>query len=158
MTPFRHVRHLVTRFFGVVMSTRLGPNAQYEIAALLNATEADLFWRQQPIDQRHSFQVAQRVAATVGANREAMAAALLHDVGKAQSNVGPIGRSLATVLDALHLPLPDRWRRYRDHGALGAAELERIGASRLAVSFARGDRGTDQDPVLWQALVDADNA
>ncbi len=158
MTPLRHGWHLVTRFFGVITHHRLGPLEQDEIAGLLSPAEADLFWRQQPIDQRHSYDVAQRVKATVGPNREAMVAALLHDVGKKRSNLGPIGRSLATVAYSLRLPLPMRWRMYREHGRLGATELERVGASSLAVNFARGARGIGDDPALWQALVDADNA
>lgn len=158
MTPLRRFWHLVTRFVGVVTSTRLSPQAQDEISQLLSPGEAALFWRQQPMDQRHAYEVAQRVEAAAGGERRAMVAALLHDVGKAHSALGPIGRSLATTFDAFHIPMPDRWRRYRNHGTLGATDLETIGADPLAVSFARGTGGADIDPELWQALVDADNA
>jgi hypothetical protein len=158
MTPLRHFWHLVTRFFGVIGSRRLDPPAQDEVNQLLSSAEAELFWRQQPIDQRHAYEVAMRVQTKVGPDRAALAAALLHDVGKTPSNLGPISRSLATTFGALHLPLPAAWRRYREHGAIGAAELEKIGADDLAVSFARGYASGDIDAKLWQALIDADNA
>lgn len=158
MSPLRHFWHLVTRFFGVLTSKRLGPRAQDEINRLLSSAEAALFWRQQPIDQRHAYEVAQRVGTVLGDNREAMVAALLHDVGKAKSNLGPISRSLATSLDVLRLPVPAQWQMYRDHGSMGAEELERIGAPPIAVSFARGKAGAGDDPAVWRALVDADNA
>jgi hypothetical protein len=158
MTPLRHFWHLVTRFFGVIGSRRLDPPAQDEVNQLLSSAEAELFWRQQPIDQRHAYEVAMRVQAKVGPDRSALAAAFLHDVGKTPSNLGPIGRSLATTFGALHLPLPAPWRQYREHGEIGAATLEKIGADDLAVSFARGDATGDIDAKLWQALIDADNA
>ena len=112
------------------------------------------------MDQRHAYDVAQRVHSELGENGPAIKAALLHDVGKRHSDVGPIGRSLATVFDALRLPLPADWRRYRDHGELGAADLELIGADDLCVAFARGrfDPATAADQSTWDALVAADNA
>ena len=160
MTALRQIRHLVTRFFGVVTGDPLGPGAQVEVNEILEPAAAALFWEQDSIDQQHAFEVAQRVRAGLGFDRTALAASLLHDVGKRHCDVGPIGRSLATVFDAVHLPMPDGWRRYRDHGALGAADLEAIGASTLAVSFARGDiapaDGIDED--VWNVLVAADDA
>jgi hypothetical protein len=156
----RHVRHLVVRFFSVLRSTPLGPHDQDEVNALLAEPAAALFWQQDPIDQRHAFQVAQRVRQRLGEDRPALAAALLHDVGKRHSAAGPIGRSLATVLGALRLPVPPDWRRYLDHGELGAADLRAIGADALTVAFAAGRRGEDGEvrPEVWEALLAADDA
>jgi hypothetical protein len=156
----RHLRHLISRFFGVITSRPLSPVEQLSVAASLSSPEATLYWEQHSIDQRHSYTVATRVEATVGENRAAVAAALLHDVGKRHSSIGPIGRSLATLADLTGLPLPSDWRRYRDHGELGAADLVAVDADPLAVAFAADP---DEPPIgidgqVWDALRAADDA
>ncbi len=160
MNPVQNVKHLVTRFFGALTSSLLGPVAQAEISEVLPRDQAALFWEQDQIDQRHAYEVAVRVRQSIGDDPAAFVAALLHDVGKRHSNAGPIGRSLATVLDSVRLPLPADWRRYRDHGVIGAADLQEVGADGLAVAFAKGDRDGDDsiDADVWAALVEADNA
>jgi hypothetical protein len=155
MTPFRHVWHLATRFLGVLLSRPLGPGRQDDVARILTPAEADLFFRQQAMDQRHGYLVAQRVKASLPGNRDAIAAALLHDVGKATSKLGPVARSVATILATVRIPLASRWRAYRDHGTIGAAELQAAGARPLAVGFAAGQPTGDSR--VWQALVEADN-
>lgn len=160
MTPLQNVMHLATRFLGAVTSSPLGPAAQAEVNAVLTEEQAALFWEQDPIDQRHAYEVAQRVRQRLGEDPSATKAALLHDVGKRHSSAGPIARSLATVLDTANLPLPADWRSYRNHEILGAMDLQEIGADLLAVAFARGRSDDDQsiDPNVWAALVEADNA
>jgi hypothetical protein len=156
----RHARHLVSRFFGVLGNRSLSPIEQLSVAASLTEAEASVFWDQHPIDQRHAYVVAARVEGALGENREAVAAALLHDTGKRHSSAGPVGRSLATIADGLRLPLPADWRRYRNHGPLGASDLEALGASRLSIAFARGhnDPPGEIDSDVWQALQAADDA
>lgn len=160
MTALRQVRHLVSRFFGVVTSKRLGPRAQDEVNTTLTPDAANLFWAQAAIDQRHSYDVAQRVRSSLGDDRAALQAALLHDVGKRHSTLGPVTRSLATIFDAARLPMPMQWRKYRDHGPLGAADLAEIGADAMTVAFARGTFELTEaiDQRAWDALVAADNA
>lgn len=155
MTPFRHVWHLATRLFGVVLSRPLGPGRQDDVARILTTAEAELFFRQQAMDQRHGYVVAQRVKASLPGNRDAIAAALLHDVGKVTSKLGPVARSLATVFATVRIPVGSRWRAYLDHGTIGAAELQAAGARPLAVAFAAGQPTGDSR--VWRALVDADN-
>jgi hypothetical protein len=125
------------------------------VSRILDGDEARLFWDQQAIDQRHAYTVAVRVAEAAAGQTNAMAAALLHDVGKRHSRLGPIGRSLATVADSLRLPMPARWRSYRNHGAVGAHDLRAIGADPLAIAFAGGDDGGD--PVTLALLRAADD-
>ena len=144
------------RFFGVVTGTPLGPRQQDEVRDALTPAEAGLFFRQQPIDQRHAYEVALRVSSELPGNEDAVAAALLHDVGKTHSMLGAVTRSLATVCSLLHLPMPERWRLYRDHGELGAADLRAAGARPLAVAFADGRRTGDDR--VWNVLVAADDA
>lgn len=160
MTALRQSRHLVSRFLGVVTSKRLSPEAQDEVNEILAPDAANLFWDQPAIDQRHAYDVSQRVRSTLGDDASALEAALLHDVGKRHSNLGAVTRSLATVFDATHLPMPTNWRRYRDHGLLGALDLVAIGADPLAVAFARGTIEPTEviDQRVWDALVAADDA
>ena len=119
-----------------------------------------MFFAQSPADQRHGHDCARWVAAGIdGAGP--VRAALLHDVGKRHSRLGTLGRSLATIAIKLRLPLSARWRQYRDHGALGAAELSRLGAEALVVGFAgehHGGRPPGFDQTVWDTLQSADVA
>lgn len=158
MRPLRTALHLAKRFFGVLASKPLGPGDQDYVNGVLPRDQAALFWELDAIDQRHCFEVAMRVRSVLGDDAGAIRAALMHDIGKRHSRLGPVSRSLATVFDVVGFRLPAEWRKYRDHGELGAADLEIVGADELSVSFARGHRsgreGTDE---VWEALVAADN-
>ena len=160
MIVFRHFRHLVSRFFGVMVGKPLGPRAQDEVNAILDPAAAALFWDQDAIDQRHAYAVAQRVRDRLAGDQDAFAAALLHDVGKRHCDLGAVARSMATVADMMRLPMPADWRRYRDHGTLGARDLGEIGASPLAIAFAAGEPvapdGIEGD--VWDVLRAADDA
>ena len=148
------------RFFGTVASRRLSPAEQAWVNRMLPPGLAPLFWQQAAIDQRHAYEVARRTEGSLGANKAALTAALLHDVGKRHSRAGAVGRSLATIMDALRLPLPSDWRRYRDHEQLGAEELAARGADPLTVAFAGGHRPADDqvETGVWNALIAADDA
>ena len=94
-----------------------------------------------------------------GMSGEVMRAALLHDVGKRHARLGAIGRSIASILIILGLPMMQRMNQYRDHGRIGADELEAIDAPEVAVEFARahhGERPQSIDQATWSALQDAD--
>lgn len=152
--------HLIKRFFGVVASRSLSPEEQAWVNRMLRPDLAQLYWQQAAIDQRHAYDVARRTEGALGKDDAALTAALLHDVGKRHSRAGVIGRSLATILDGLRLPLPADWRKYRDHEQLGAADLARQGADLLTVAFAAGRRpATDEvESRVWDALIAADDA
>jgi putative nucleotidyltransferase with HDIG domain len=154
------MRHLIRRFFGALLSRRLGPEEQAWVNRILRADLARLFWQQAAIDQRHAYEVARRTEQALGPDISALTAALLHDVGKRHSRAGVIGRSLATITDTLRLPLTADWRRYRDHEQLGAKELAERGADPLAVAFAAGLRppADEVETEVWEALISADNA
>jgi putative nucleotidyltransferase with HDIG domain len=156
---FRHGRHLAQRFYGFLTARPLTPGEQELVRSYLTAGNIGLFWDQRPADQRHAIQVAHRVAAALPGDAAAVRAALLHDVGKRASDLGAVTRSVATVLDSLHLPVTARMRSYRDHGAIGAAELAAAGCEPLVVDFARRHPGPPpqgEDPNRWQVLIDAD--
>ncbi len=109
----------------------------------LGAGELVLWRRMKGFDRRHAVGVAQRVSAAMGdeATRPVMAAALLHDVGKVDSNLGVFARVLATVRAALlgaerAASGTGRMARYTNHPVIGAQLLREGGADALTVAWA----------------------
>jgi putative nucleotidyltransferase with HDIG domain len=153
--------HLTARFFDVVSSRRLSDAEREGVARLLREEEVDLFHAQNAADQRHGLNAARSAAALASDRPELVRAALLHDIGKRHAGLGAIGRVFASISIRLRLPLTARFRRYRDHGPLGAAELARCGAEQLVVDFARSHhaaRPGSIDPAAWSVLRAADSA
>lgn len=117
-----------------------------------------VFFAQGTADQRHGLHAASVVMGGGGA-ADTIVAALLHDIGKRNARLGVVGRSIASILILLRMPLTSRMRAYRDHGISGAAELARLGAPSLAVDFAlhhHGRRPPTIPPDVWDLLVAAD--
>jgi hypothetical protein len=95
--------HLVKRFFGSLVPR--GPraaDAEWAEAQMLPG-EVELWRRMRRADRRHAVGVARRVEASLGedASRPVLAAALLHDVGKLDADLGVYGRVVATVSGAV---------------------------------------------------------
>lgn len=128
---------------------------------MLSPHEASLFWDQPVADQDHSLRGARRLRERDPERTDLIAAFLLHDVGKRHTGLGTIGRSLATALEMIHIPLSGRYRAYFDHGPIGADELEALGSGELTVAFARHHQHSRPDSVEqrdWDLLVSADRA
>jgi hypothetical protein len=118
-----------------------------------------VFFEQSHADQRHGLESVRHVLASPAARPDLAVAALLHDVGKRHAGLGVLGRVTASLLIRAGLPLPARFRAYRDHGPLAAGELERLGAPDVAVIFARhhhSSRPAGFDTLAWAMLVAAD--
>lgn len=159
MTPGRP-RHLMRRFFESVRARRPSPPDQAMVGEALRSEEARLFWAQPIIDQAHGVDTARILVDHRPGRPHLVKAALLHDVGKRHSSLGVIGRSMASTLTLLHLPVKGRYARYLAHAELGARDLEQAGCSAEVVAFARhhhGDRPPGFDEADWSALVAADN-
>ena len=100
---FGSIRHLAVRFLGALDPR--GPATAEEQWALgwLVPGEQDLWRRMSGPDRRHAAGVARDVARRLGwssdsaADREVMASALLHDVGKVESGFGTFARVGVTV-------------------------------------------------------------
>ena len=153
-------RHLGSRFFGSLGSRDLDPSEVEQLAGLLSEAELSLFMRQAPIDRRHGLRAA-RFALDAGASEPVARAAALHDVAKRHARLGIPGRVLASVCIKLGLPLRGRFRTYRDHGPIGAAELAAVGAPAIVVTYARFHheaRPADIDLDTWSLLDAADAA
>jgi hypothetical protein len=164
----------VRRFAGALRPG--GPPAADDawVVALLDPDEVRLWRRMSGADRRHAVGVARRVDAALagGASRPLLAAALLHDVGKVDSGLGPLRRAAATTAElAWGHGAARRWRerggpvgrmgRYLCHDEIGADLLVAAGSHRLVVAWAREhhlppDRWT-VDPQLGAVLKAADD-
>ncbi len=166
-----HAVHLAARFFSSLRKG--GPTADDEGWAerQLLPGERALWATMSDADRRHAVAVARRVAAQLGpeATRPVLAAALLHDVGKAASALGTFGRVAATlVIAAAGRPRASGWtggpaRRvglYARHAEVGADMLERAGSDPLTCAWAREHHRPEDawsvPPKLGRALRDAD--
>jgi putative nucleotidyltransferase with HDIG domain len=151
--------HLGHRFFEVLFARPLTPDELVQAAEWLGPGLWDPFVSQQRADQRHAFNAGVKVAASRPDRTDLVQAALLHDVGKRRSRLGVIGRTIATVLIRLGLPVTRRVRDYRDHGEIGATELMSSGAPEVVVLFAR-HHPEERPPGIsrddWAALSAAD--
>jgi hypothetical protein len=152
-------RHLSSRFLGSLRARDLDASEIGRLSELLTEAEFDLFMSQGPLDRRHGLQAAE-YALGAGASAAIARAAALHDVAKRHARIGEIGRVAASLCIKLRLPLWGRLRTYRDHGPIGAAELDAVGAPAIAVSYARfhhESRPLEIDAGTW-ALLDAADA
>ena len=165
--PPLQLAHLARRFFGALDPR--GPSEEDEawVAGLLGEGEHELWARMSGPDRRHAVGVARAVAGTnEGAQPWVLAAALLHDVGKATSGLRTFGRVVATV--AAEVGGRERvtaWDsaigRYLRHDVDGARLLQQAGSDPLTVAWTREhhlpeDRWT-LDPAVARALKAADD-
>ena len=140
--------HLVRRFAGHAASIRR-PSLPAEddvvwARSWLGDAEAELWAAQAPVDRIHSLAVARRVATPTdlttcpAAPRWVVAAALLHDVGKADAPLGLTGRTVATLLELARVRrAPGSLGRYLCYPATGARWLEAAGSDPRVVAWAR---------------------
>ncbi len=137
-SPVAHAGHLARRFAGSL--SRRPPDAHREAWARsqLLAGELALWQRMSAVDRRHSIEVARRFRAIVEtATRAEVAAALLHDVGKVESDLGTFGRVVATVVG----PRTARFRTYHDHERIGVELLVAAGSAPETLELARWEGG-----------------
>lgn len=167
--------HLASRFFGSLWP--FGPrrtSTTWAHGSLLDGEQA-LWNRMSAADRRHSIGVARRVVRLLGhdeASREVVAAALLHDVGKLESDLGTVRRVLATIAVAIAgREAADAWietsgvtRRfglYAAHPRIGGDMLEMAGSDELTHTWAREHHLPTElwtlDAEIAHALCEADN-
>src|SRR5687767_12499161 len=108
--------HLARRFVGSLWPA--GPSKAKDDWARSQMTDPEqaLWLRMKGFDRRHAVAVAQRVERALGAeaDRSMLAAALLHDVGKVEADLGVYGRVAATLSGKLAgRDMADNWRKTR---------------------------------------------
>ena len=121
----RHLAHLVKRFASSWSRKDVTEDELNMVHSTLTASEFTL-WNQFGIaDRRHSVEVAQRfVVFLPEASRDHRAGALLHDIGKIESNLSTLMRVCATVVG----PRTKRFALYHQHEEIGITMLRHAGS------------------------------
>jgi len=158
------LRHLASRFLGSVRARPLSAADAAWVRSVLTAEDLEVWERLGPADRTESVAVgleAQRLIAAFHPGASAwIAAALLHDVGKVETGLGSVRRSLATVVAgvvgherarAWHTGVGWRGRvgRYVAHDDLGGALLTAAGAQPEAAYWAE----VHHRPERWDAVT-----
>ncbi len=105
------------------------------------------------MDQRHSVAVLHRfLKLCPGATRPELRAALLHDIGKIESNLGVLGRVLATLVGRRGA----RFTAYHDHEKIGSQMLQNINSESVTIRLVAGLDESDIAGTLSN-LREADN-
>jgi hypothetical protein len=128
------IRHLVKRFFGSISHT-LPTQEQVELVRSILMNEELILWsRMQARDQRHSVEVLERFTRLVPeSTRSEQAAALLHDIGKIESQLGLVGRVLATIIG----PRGKYLSSYHEHEKIGT-QLVKITSDQRTIDLVSG--------------------
>jgi hypothetical protein len=141
------VRHRVRQFFRAVLA-RVSPGERTIVRDTLSSAQAALFWRMACCDQRHGLDVYHALRDTGCQDKALLAAALLHDVGKAAAPL-TVAHRVAVVLIERVLPgWLARWASDRkdwkapfaahvQHPQIGAAWAEAAGSSTDTVRLIR---------------------
>jgi len=134
----------------------------------LTPDELRLFEAMEPQDQRHCLDVFYDLRESHPDDENLLAAALLHDVGKANAGLGTLQRSIIVllravyprVIDAIASPNTASWRYpfwvHRHHGEIGADLLAQAGARDRVVELARRHQNPSVEDSQAMALYEAD--
>jgi HD domain len=150
-----HTLHLAKRFFGSL--SRREPEPADSMWAHSHLLPGELaLWEQMDVaDRRHAIGVARTTIDLMDdqATRPVLAAALLHDMGKIDSALGPVARAVATVVN--RRTGDSRFARYRRHDQIGAALLEAAGSDPLTIAWAREHHLAPERWTIDRAIADA---
>ncbi len=146
--------HLTTRFFTSLRPRPIDEADRTFVELHLTPGELSCWEKLEPADKAESVNVAHRLANALGrgVDERWLAAALVHDVGKADVDLTVVGRAWATVVGALVSHGRARlWSsdvgRYIAHDEHGAAQLRAAGARSEVVAWAEAHHRRE----LWAA-------
>jgi len=149
----KYFRHLVSRFFGAISGAQPSLEDLTEVESLLLDSEFQLWQKLPMMDQRHSIAVMRRfLSLRPSATRPEIRAALLHDIGKIQSNLGVLGRVVATLVGRRG----ERFTAYHDHEKIGSEMLRNIDSDSVTIRLVAGSDLLDVAGALSD-LREADN-
>ncbi len=140
--------HLVKRFVDSLQQKSISERDHLWVQQILSHREMTLWESMPQNDQHHSIEVARRVDESLKKSEQTvLAAALLHDVGKATSKAGVGVRVIATLIGMItsetqHKSWAQRPGRigkmgqYLCHPIDGASLLQKAGSDSLVVTWA----------------------
>jgi len=155
--------HLARRFLGSLSPRPLDAADDAWARRHLGPGEVELWERMSRADRKHAAGVAREVDRRLGpgTTRPVIAAALLHDVGKVDADLGTLARVAATMVGRSRASGTGRIARHLRHDVIGAELLEAAGADPLTVAWAREHHRPEETwsvPVLvGRALRAADD-
>ena len=138
--------HLVRRFFTSLSKRTPDTKDVAWVNDRLLENEFALWNRMEPHDQRHSIEVANRFTQLHPTfTRDEVAAALLHDIGKVESELGVVGRVVATIAG----PKGKKFRTYHEHELIGLNLCREAGSSDETLRLLdRSNEMSRNDPVV----------
>ncbi|MGD8969341.1 MAG: hypothetical protein PVI07_17695 [Anaerolineae bacterium] len=144
------IHYRVEQFLRAMTARHAISEEQIEQAAQILRPEARvLLARQAPQDQRHALAVYETLCQEGHTHRDLLAAALLHDIGKAAAWLPAWQRGIFVLAQRLVPGMLDRARRgetgswwrpladYAGHAEIGARWAEKAGCSSLTVALIR---------------------
>lgn len=140
--------HLARRFLGSLSPRGLAAEDAVWVDTVLTPAEQRLWSQLSSADRKHAAGVAREVDRRLAdADRAALAAALLHDIGKIDADLGTLGRVVATLTTAVlgrdrvagwnGDGVRGRFGRYVRHDEIGANLLRRVGSDPLTIAWTR---------------------
>ena len=146
-------RHLVRRFFTSI--SKRPPEAKDIAWVNKNLLDGEfaLWSRLKSYDQRHSIDVARRFADLHPTfTRDQVAAAMLHDIGKVESELGVLGRVIATIVG----PHGTKFRNYHNHELIGLNLCRNAGSSVETLRLLDWSAETSRNDLIVKILRQAD--
>jgi hypothetical protein len=153
------------RQLGSHLRARVGPGERAALAAWLRPPELALFDGMHVADRRHGLDVVAALRRSGVADRDVLAAGLLHDCAKGGTGVGPrvawsLGEAFGPWVVRVAARLPG-WSapldRLRDHAEASAAMLAEAGLPPRAVDLVRF-QSAPRDPEYGARFLAADEA
>jgi len=129
------ILHLVRRFVQSLSSRAPSASETSHLRAIMSDQEFGL-WRSMAVpDQRHSLKVVGRfVDRLTDATAAEIVGVALRDVGKVVSDLGTLGRVMATVFG----PRTRRYATYHDHESIGLGMLRDAGSTEEVLAILDG--------------------
>ncbi len=172
---------LASRAIAAAVRRPIDPDDRAWAQSLLTPAEFDVWIRQSDYDQHHTIQVARRVERRLASTAYAgdprwTSAALMHDVGKSESNLSLPERVAATLASKVLGVATARewaasavgWKRrlglYLIHGELGAAMIRAAGGREEGAVWSEIHQGyatsieSGIPPIVARALIESDAA
>ncbi len=162
------IRYRAWQFWNSFKSGPLNQTQNDEIDELLNNDATGLFHSQTKADQQHSYRVMRLLKESGCENEHLLAAALLHDVGKARVGVSWWHRPSVVIGHALSPVMADSWANgvwtglrmpfvvKAKHAEWGAMAATKAGSSQVTIELIR--RHHDPTPAADDSKSTGNNA